>query len=74
MKRDLWGSRADEPLVLVDGDDRPVGTDTRARCHAVDGLRHRAFSVYLFDREGRLLLMGNDVRGPVLPANDRQCP
>ncbi len=67
MKRDLWGSRADEPLVLVDGDDRPVGTDTRARCHAVDGLRHRAFSVYLFDREGRLLIHQRHDDKPLWP-------
>ncbi len=68
MNSELWGSRADERLVLVDGDDAPVGTDTRARCHAVDGLRHRAFSVYLFDREGRLLIHQRHDTKPLWPA------
>jgi isopentenyl-diphosphate Delta-isomerase len=67
MNSELWGSRADERLVLVDGNDAPVGTDTRARCHAPEGLRHRAFSVYLFDREGRLLIHQRHDTKPLWP-------
>lgn len=43
-------------LVLVDAEDRALGTATRAECHAPGGLRHRALSVYLLDEAGRLLL------------------
>lgn len=64
---DLWGSRADEPLVLVDADGEQVGVATRAACHAVDGLRHRAFSVYLFDDEGRLLVHQRHDTKPLWP-------
>lgn len=67
MKRDLWGARADEQLVLVDEDGAPVGMETRARCHAVDGLRHRAFSVYLFDEAGRLLIHQRHDTKPLWP-------
>jgi isopentenyl-diphosphate delta-isomerase len=43
-------------LILVDGEDRQLGTATRAACHAPGGRRHRALSVYLFDGAGRLVV------------------
>jgi len=43
-------------LILVNERDEPLGSDTRAACHSGDGILHRAFSIYLFDRQGRLLL------------------
>ncbi len=43
-------------LILVDSEDRALGTATRAACHAPGGQRHRAFSVYLFDVAGRLVV------------------
>jgi isopentenyl-diphosphate Delta-isomerase len=45
----------DSKVILVDGDDREVGTEERMRAHR-EGLRHRAFSIFVFDRAGRLLL------------------
>lgn len=58
-----WGSMPppvvsfeDEPLVLVDSDDRVVGHDSKAAVHSGEGRLHRAFSVFLFDRDGRVLL------------------
>lgn len=65
---ELWGSRTDEPLVLVDEHGERVGVATRAECHAVDGLRHRAFSVYLFDDAGRLLVHQRQASKPLWPA------
>lgn len=49
-------SSEEEPLILVDADDRETGTLSKASCHDGDGILHRAFSVFLFDRDGRLLL------------------
>jgi isopentenyl-diphosphate Delta-isomerase len=49
-------SSEEDRLILVDGDDRPVGELDKAACHDGDGVRHRAFSVFLIDRQGRLLL------------------
>jgi isopentenyl-diphosphate delta-isomerase len=43
------------PVVLVNEEDRPLGTADKLRAHA-EGWLHRAFSVFIFDPEGRLLL------------------
>lgn len=45
-----------ESLILVDRDDREIGTLSKARCHDGEGVLHRAFSAFVFDPEGRLLL------------------
>lgn len=45
-----------EELILVDGGDREIGTLSKGACHDGDGVLHRAFSVFLFDRQGRLLI------------------
>jgi len=42
-------------VILVGADDREVGTEEKMRAHR-EGLRHRAFSVFVFNRAGRLLL------------------
>jgi isopentenyl-diphosphate Delta-isomerase len=44
-----------EILVLVDENDNEVGTDTRENCHAGNGRRHRAYTVFLF-HGGKMLL------------------
>ncbi len=44
-----------EEVVLVDENDRPVGRAEKAEAHASAKL-HRAFSVFVFDSAGRLLL------------------
>lgn len=45
----------DEMLILVDGNDVPVGFDTKLDIHK-RGALHRAFSVLIFDGRGRLML------------------
>lgn len=45
-----------EYLVLVDEQDRQIGTEEKVRCHLPDGLLHRAFTALLFDEQGRLAL------------------
>jgi isopentenyl-diphosphate Delta-isomerase len=44
-----------DEVILVDADDRPVGTSAKLDAHR-RGLRHRAFSVIVRDRGNRLLL------------------
>ncbi len=46
----------DEPLILVDENDREIGFETKQRCHEGQGILHRAFSVFLFDASGEVLL------------------
>ena len=45
----------EELVVLVNERDEPLGTAPKSRVHRT-GERHRAVSVFLFDREGRVLL------------------
>lgn len=49
-------SREDESLILVDGEDREVGTLDKAACHDGRGVLHRAFSLFVFNAEGKTLL------------------
>ena len=46
----------DEPLILVDSDDRVLGYKPKLDCHLGEGVLHRAFSVFLFDGKGNVLL------------------
>jgi isopentenyl-diphosphate delta-isomerase len=48
-------SDSDERVILVDPEDREVGTETKLAAH-MHGKRHRAVSVVVFDSEGNLLL------------------
>jgi isopentenyl-diphosphate delta-isomerase len=45
----------EELVVLVDEHDTPVGTAAKLQAH-IDGALHRAFSVFLFADDGRLLI------------------
>jgi isopentenyl-diphosphate delta-isomerase len=49
-------SSDDEPLILVDAEDREIGSMTKLRCHEGDGVLHRAFSLFVFNRAGDLLV------------------
>ncbi len=49
-------SSEDEELILVDADDNEAGFLSKADCHDGQGRLHRAFSVFLFNSAGELLL------------------
>ncbi|KAJ9305254.1 hypothetical protein DTO217A2_5305 [Paecilomyces variotii] len=50
----------DEVCIVLDENDKPIGSATKKTCHLMtninQGLLHRAFSVFLFDSQKRLLL------------------
>jgi isopentenyl-diphosphate Delta-isomerase len=50
----------EERCILLDNNDNIIGSDTKKNCHLLDKnkktLLHRAFSVFLFGTDGRLLL------------------
>ena len=46
----------DEPLVLVDEQDRELGYMDKASAHVGRGTLHRAFSLFIFNVRGELLL------------------
>lgn len=45
-----------DELILVDHDDRELGYLDKAQCHDGEGMLHRAFSLFVLDDEGRVLL------------------
>jgi isopentenyl-diphosphate delta-isomerase len=45
-----------EELILVDTDDNETGFLSKAECHDGRGRLHRAFSLFLFNEDGELLL------------------
>lgn len=46
----------DEPLILVDSEDREVGFLPKAEAHLGSGTLHRAFSLFVFNPAGELLV------------------
>lgn len=50
------GADASIMLELVDDDGRTTGTAEKLSAHTAPGRLHRAFSVFLFDDQGRMLL------------------
>ena len=49
-------SSDEEPLILVDENDRETGHLNKLDCHLGDGVLHRAFSVFLFNQTGEVIL------------------
>ena len=47
---------AAEQVILVDADDREIGVLGKLAAHENGGVRHRAFSVFIVDPQGRWLL------------------
>ncbi|HMQ02829.1 MAG TPA: isopentenyl-diphosphate Delta-isomerase [Pyrinomonadaceae bacterium] len=56
----LWWRRSyyafDEMVVLVDEENNPLGTARKSETHHHDTHLHRAFSVFLFNEKGELLM------------------
>jgi isopentenyl-diphosphate delta-isomerase len=46
----------DDRLVLVDSDDREIGSLAKADAHFGSGVLHRAFSLFVFNPDGELLV------------------
>jgi isopentenyl-diphosphate delta-isomerase len=49
-------SSDEEQLILVDSSDREIGTRAKSDCHDGAGILHRAFSLFVFNAQGALLL------------------
>jgi isopentenyl-diphosphate delta-isomerase len=57
----------DEPLIVVNPNDTILEYRSKAECHSGVGILHRAFSVFLFDEQGRLLLQQRSADKPLWP-------
>ena len=49
-------SHDSDELILVDSDDNEIGSLNKADCHDGDGILHRAFSLFIFNSQGEILL------------------
>ncbi len=57
----------EEPLILVDSQDRVVGYESKQACHRGDGMLHRAFSVFIFNNRGEVLLQQRSAQKQLWP-------
>ncbi len=57
----------DEDLILVDDNDRTIGHLDKAACHRDQGTLHRAFSLFVFNPQGELLLQQRSADKPLWP-------
>lgn len=56
-----------DQLIMVDEADTITGYCTREQCHSGDGIRHRAFSIFIFNRRGQLLLQQRSAEKQLWP-------
>jgi isopentenyl-diphosphate Delta-isomerase len=67
MAREEIVSSASEKLILVDDQDREVGSEAKGVCHEGSGMLHRAFSIFVFNSDGELLLQQRSGSKPLWP-------
>jgi isopentenyl-diphosphate delta-isomerase len=56
-----------EELIVVDPQDHEIGYRSKAQCHDGDGVLHRAFSLFVFDPRGRVLLQQRSAQKRLWP-------
>ncbi len=56
-----------EMLILVDNHDQEIGHQNKLSCHAGSGVLHRAFSLFLFNESGELLLQQRSANKQLWP-------
>ena len=56
-----------EALIIVDAQDRILGHGTKAELHRGPGTLHRAFSIFLFNDAGHVLLQKRSADKPLWP-------
>ncbi|MEO0974437.1 MAG: isopentenyl-diphosphate Delta-isomerase [Pseudomonadota bacterium] len=66
VKHEVVSSESEE-LILVDAQDREIGYLSKAAAHDGDGQLHRAFSVFVFDSQGRVLLQQRSAQKRLWP-------
>lgn len=56
-----------ESLILVDDQDQEIGHKDKLGCHAGGGVLHRAFSLFIFNEAGELLLQQRSIHKQLWP-------
>ncbi len=65
--RDEIVSFPDEDLILVNDQDEEIGHLDKLKCHLGSGILHRAFSLFVFNQQGELLLQQRSSDKPLWP-------
>ncbi len=60
-------SFSDEPLILVNEKDEILGYKDKVSCHVGDGILHRAFSIFIFNGKGQVLMQKRSAEKPLWP-------
>ncbi|WP_423175128.1 isopentenyl-diphosphate Delta-isomerase [Stenotrophomonas maltophilia] len=63
----LEAACVESQLIAVSVNDEPIGPIGKADCHAGEGVLHRAFSLFLFNRQGQVLLQQRSALKPLWP-------
>ena len=56
-----------EELILVDSDDIEIGHLHKDKCHDGNGLLHRAFSLFIFNENGDVLIQQRSAQKRLWP-------
>ena len=57
-----------ENLIIVDLHDNEIGTLNKFECHQKSGVLHRAFSIFLFNEQGQLLVQKRSIQKKLWPS------
>ncbi|RMI05009.1 MAG: isopentenyl-diphosphate Delta-isomerase [Calditrichaeota bacterium] len=57
----------DELLIVVDENDNVIGYKNKVECHRGEGILHRAFSIFIFNDRGELLIQKRSAQKPLWP-------
>jgi len=57
-----------EKLIIVDLYDNEIGTLNKFECHQKNGVLHRAFSIFLFNEQGQLLVQKRSIQKKLWPS------
>ena len=57
----------DEKLILVNEEDDVLGYEKKDVCHLDNGILHRAFSIFIFNSEGKVLMQKRSAQKKLWP-------
>lgn len=67
MQKTSETSTNEDMLILVNDQDIEIGSLSKVDCHLGEGTLHRAFSVFIFNQNGQLLLQQRSEKKPLWP-------
>jgi isopentenyl-diphosphate delta-isomerase len=67
MQKNKKVSFDDEPLVLVNEQDEEIGYLDKKSCHQGKGILHRAFSIFIFNNQGQVLMQKRSAQKTLWP-------